>query len=231
MRENTNPVFRRVERETYINDQPVTYSNVAYKSVFLIALVFLSAYFTYSYGDQFITLGVLLGAVIVGFISVIIGSRSVSYSPVFSIIYALCEGVVLAVVSTLYASLYEGIVPTALTTTVIVFFIMLLLYSTRVIKVTQRFASIMVVMLISVILMSLLSFVLPFSGSFYYIIVIISAGLSAFFLLLHFAQIESLVESGTDSKYGWILALGLLVTLVWVYIEMLRLLAIVSRRN
>jgi uncharacterized YccA/Bax inhibitor family protein len=169
---------------------------------------------------------------ILGFISVLVGTRSVRLSPIFGSIYAICEGVVLAVVSSLYAFYYEGIIPTAILTTFIVFTIMLLLYSTKVIKVTQRFASIMVVGLIAVIIMGLLSFILPFGGgNLYYIVVFISAILSAFFLLLDFASIENCVESGTDAKIGWILSLGLLVTLVWIYIEMLRLLAIFGRRN
>lgn len=228
---SSNPVLRNVQRQTYVTDAPVTYANVAYKSVFLIALVMLSAYLTISYGGEYITIGTLIGALVIGFISVIIGTRSVRLSPIFSTIYAVCEGAVLGVVSALYASVYEGIVPTALTTTLIVFVVMLLLYSTKVIKINQKFLSVMVVALISVIFMSILSFILPFGGSLYYIVAFVSAVLSAFFLLVDFAQIETCVESGVDSKYGWVLSLGLLVTIVWVYVEMLRLLAIFSRRN
>jgi len=196
-----------------------------------MALVMISAIVAVTYGGDFLTLGTLIGALIIAFISVIIGTRSVRLSPIFSSIYAICEGLVLGVVSALYASIYEGIIPTALTTTLIVFVVMLLLYSTRVIKITQRFLSVMVVALISVIIMSLLSFILPFGGNLYYIICFISAILSAFFLLIDFSQIETCVESGVDSQYGWILSLGLLVTIVWIYVEILRLLAIFSRRN
>lgn len=228
---SSNPVLRNVMRRADVTDRPVTYANVAYKSIFLIALVMVSAVLTVSYGGEFITIGTLIGAIVIGFISVIIGTRSVRLSPIFSTIYAICEGAVLGVVSALYASVYEGIVPTALTTTFIVFIVMFLLHSTKVIKVNQKFLSIMVVSLIAVIFMSILSFVLPFGGSLYYVVALISAVLSAFFLLVSFAQIETCVESGMDAKYGWVLSLGLLVTLVWVYVEMLRLLAIFSRRN
>lgn len=227
---STNPVLKNIARNAYATDRPVTYANVTMKTIFLIALVMISAVLTITYAEN-LTLGILFGALIVGFISAIIGTISVRLSPIFASIYAVCEGIVLSVVSVLYASLYEGIVPTALATTFIVLLIMLILYSTRIIKVTQRFTSIMVVALISIIFMSLLSFVLPFSSGFYYLIVIVSSVLSAFFLLLDFAQIESLVDAGADSKYGWVLSLGLLVTIVWVYLQMLRLLAVVSRRR
>lgn len=227
---STNPVLKNIARNAYATDRPVTYANVTMKTVFLIFLVMVSAVLTITYAEN-LTIGILFGALIVGFISAIVGTISVRLSPIFASIYAICEGIVLSVVSVMYATLYEGIVPTALLTTFIVLLIMLILYSTRIIKITQRFTSIMVVALISIIMMSLLSFVLPFSSGFYYLIVIVSSVLSAFFLLLDFAQIESLVDAGADAKYGWVLSLGLLVTLVWVYMQMLRLLAVVSRRR
>lgn len=227
---STNPVLKNIARNAYATDRPVTYANVTMKTVFLIFLVMVSAVLTITYAEN-LTIEILFGALIVGFISAIVGTISVRLSPIFASIYAICEGIVLSVVSVMYAALYEGIVPTALLTTFIVLLIMLILYSTRIIKITQRFTSIMVVALISIIMMSLLSFVLPFSSGFYYLIVIVSSVLSAFFLLLDFAQIESLVDAGADAKYGWVLSLGLLVTLVWVYMQMLRLLAVVSRRR
>ncbi len=227
---STNPVLRAVRQESYVSDQPVTYANVTYKTLFLVALVMASGWFMLQYGQ--ISYLTLIGAVIVGFIAVIVGTRSVRLSPYFAILYALSEGVVLGVVSGLYMNFYDdGIVPTAMLTTLLVVFIMLLLYTTKIIKVTQRFASVLVVSLLAVILMSVLAIFLPFGSGLFYVIVILSAVLSAFFLLLDFRSIEYGVESGIDQKYGWVLSLGLLVTIVWIYVEMLRLLAIFGRRN
>jgi len=226
---STNPVFRSVMHGTDVSDTPVTYANVAYKTVFLILMVVLSAFATIYSGQ--VSIGMLIGAFLVGLISVIIGTRSVKLSPIFSVIYALSEGVILGTVSWMFAALYEGIIPTALLTTLIVVFVMMLLYSTRIIKVTQRFVSGLVIALIAIIIMSFLGIFLPFGSSFYYLIVIVSAVLSALFLLMDFRSIEYCVESGMDSRYGWVLSLGLLVTIVWIYIEMLRLLAIFGRRG
>ncbi len=226
---STNPVLRNFKSEAYISDRPVTYANVAYKTIFLVAITMLSAYAVFSSG--FIGLEYLIGAFIIGFISVIVGTRSVKLSPIFGVIYALSEGVILGVFSGIFATAYEGIIPIALLTTLVVLIIMMLLHTTKIIKITLRFASILVIALITVIVMSFLSIILPFSSSFYYLIVIASAVLSAFFLLLDFRSIEAFVESGADSRYGWILSLGLLVTIVWIYIEMLRLLAIFGRRR
>ncbi len=227
---SSNPVIKTVSTDAFVTDTPVTYANVAIKTVFLIAIAAISAVITVMYLSS-IGLGLLFGAIVVGFISVIVGTRSVNLSPYFSVLYAVSEGVVLGVISALYAYLYDGIIPTAIMTTGIVLLVMMLLYSTGVIKVTQKFASVMVVALISVIFMALLSIVLPFSGPLYYLVAFISAVLSALFLLLDFESIKNCVDSGTDAKYGWILSLGLLVTIVWVYMEILRLLAIFARNR
>ncbi|MGE4571473.1 MAG: Bax inhibitor-1/YccA family protein [Candidatus Izemoplasmatales bacterium] len=230
---STNPVLTKMSNYDYVTDRPITYTNVTVKTLFLLGIAVLTALASLIYFPEFLTPGVLIGAMIIGFISVIIGTRSINYAPIFGIIYAVSEGLVLGVVSALFAYMYEGIVITALTTTLLVFVIMLLLFSTNVIKVNQKFASFMVVALISVIIMSLIGILLPsvFGGSFYTIIVLVSAGLSAFFLLLDFQSIKTSVESGMDQKVGWILALGLMITIVWIYIEMLRLLALFSRNN
>lgn len=226
---SSNPVFNQANSYAGISDRPITYSNVAFKTLLMIAITAVTGVLVVTNLD-FISIGWLIGAMIIGFISVIIGSRSIRLAPFFSIVYAVSEGFVLGIISVLYASIYEGIIPTAITTTFIVFVIMLLLFTTNIIKVNQKFASFLVVSLISVIIMSILSFILPFGGNLYIIVVFISAALSAFFLLWDFQRIKDFVEAGADEKVGWILALGLMVTIVWIYIEMLRLLAITSRR-
>jgi len=230
---STNPILTRTSEYNYVTDRPVTYTNVAVKTMFLLAVAVITALVSLIYFPSFLTPGVLIGAMIIGFISVIVGSRSMTYAPIAGVVYAISEGLVLGAISALFAYLYDGIVITALTTTVLVFVIMLLLFSTNVIKVNQKFASFMVVALMAVIFMSLFAILLPgfFGGSFYTIVVLISATLSAFFLLLDFQMIKSSVESGMDQKVGWILALGLMITIVWIYIEMLRLLAIFGRNN
>ncbi|HPJ24181.1 MAG TPA: Bax inhibitor-1/YccA family protein, partial [Bacillota bacterium] len=179
---STNPVLRNIGQEaTYISDRPVTYTNVTTKTLFLVALVALSAYLSLYFG--LVSYGTLIGAFIVGFIAVIVGTRSVRLAPYFAIVYSLAEGMILGVVSLLFAAEYQGIVQTALLSTLLVLVIMMLLYSTRIIKVTQGFASIIVIALIALIFMSFLNIFLQFNTSFFYLIVIISSALSALFLL------------------------------------------------
>ena len=230
---STNPVLSRTSEYDYVSDRPITYANVAVKTLFLIAIAVVTAILALNSGIYGTSPGILIGAMIVGFIAVIVGTRSMRFAPFAGVIYAVSEGLVLGLISGLFEAFYEGIVYTAVITTGLVFVIMLLLFSTQVIKVNQKFASFMVVALISVIVMSLIGFFIPgfYDSGLYMIVVLISAALSAFFLLLDFQAIKSSVESGMDQKVGWVLALGLMVTIVWIYIEMLRILAIFSRNN
>ncbi|MCF7924075.1 MAG: Bax inhibitor-1/YccA family protein [Candidatus Izimaplasma sp.] len=226
-----NPVLSQANHYDYVTEKPITYASVTIKTLFLLSIAVVSAFVSlYYFGDQ-LSMGWLFGAMIVGLISVIFGSRSIKYAPIFGVIYAISEGLVLGIVSALFAYVYEGIVITALATTLLVFAIMLLLFQTNIIKVNQKFASFLVVTLMAVIIMSLIGIMIPsvFSGNLYTVIVLVSAALSAFFLLLDFQRIKTSVESGMDQKVGWILALGLMITIVWIYIEMLRLLAIFAR--
>jgi len=228
---NSNPVFRGVDTTVTSMDGAVTYTNVAFKTIFLLLIAGGVGLYTYTKLSSLATLGNLIFAIVIGFISVLIGSRNVKLSPYFSVIYAISEGFVLSVVSYLYASLYEGIIPTAISTTVIVLLITMLMYSSGMVKVTSGFASFLVIGLISMIVMALLSLIFPFGGTFYYLIVGLSALLSVMFLFLDFENIKTCVDAGTDQSYSWILALGLMVTLVWIYVEILRLLAIFGRRR
>lgn len=228
---NSNPVMSYVEKSERfeLRESSVTYGNVFVKTLFLIGIMFASAYVALEYLTP--TVITLILCIVFGFIAVMVGTRNPQYAMIASIVYAVCEGMLLGVVSYMFAYLYEGIVPTALLTTVVVFLVMLGLHSTRIIKANQRFLSVLVVGLISIIIMSLLSFVVPFSGTMYYIFVFVSAALSALFLIADFASIERCVDAGMDKSAGWVLSLSLLVTLVWVYINILRILAIFARRD
>lgn len=231
---SSNPIYRGVRDRVIASDRPVTYVNVAIKTILLILVTATSAILAIMNLES-MSWELLIGALIVGFISVLIGTRNVRLSPIFGFIYAACEGLILGMVSVAYASFYEGIVPTALITTVIVLLVMMLLYSLNIIKVNQHFASFMVVAMISIIFMSLISLifpmVFPYSGSLYFLVCILTTLISAFYLFLDFENIKTCVESGTDASVGWILALGLMVSLVWIYVEILRLLAIFSNRR
>lgn len=227
---SSNPVLRSAERNILVSDTAVTYSGVAFKTVFLVLVTAIVGFFTIANLDQ-VSIPLLIGSMIVGFISVLIGMRSVRLAPLFAIIYAMSEGVILGFITIIFEFYYPGIALTAISTTLIVLMIMMLLYSTNIIKVNQRFASFMVVSLISIIFMSIFLLIFGFEGPLYIGVCILSTVIAALYLFMDFEHIKNCVESGADTRYGWILSLGLMVSLIWLYVEILRLLAIFARRN
>lgn len=157
-------------------------------------------------------------------------------------VYALAQGFFIGAISKAYESLYDGIVVQAIGATVAVFFVMLVLYRTQIIKVTNRFRKIVVTATIGVMLFYGVSFLIslfagPDSISFLSSpsllgigFSVLVAGLAAMNLALDFDFIERGAQQGLDKNFEWYAAFGLLVTLIWLYLELLRLLAKLRER-
>lgn len=155
--------------------------------------------------------------------------------------YALVEGMVLGHISRIFESAYSGIVVQAILATAAVFVVMLFLYAARIIRVTQRLRSIVVGATLGIlgfylisILGSFLGWNVPLvwdSGPLGIIFSVVVAGIAAFNLLLDFDLIERGVRSNAPEWMNWFAAMGLIVTLVWLYLEMLRLIAKLQSRD
>ncbi len=226
---SSNPVYRSASH-VISSDTPVTYANVTLKTVFLVLLTAASGILGLVYA-AYIPVWAFYAAIPVAFVSSLLGIFIRRLTPVFAVIYALAEGLFLGWISFILDYLYHGIVFTALATTIIVLLVMMLLYSMKIIKVGQGFAAFMVIAMIAVIVMSIILIFVGFSGPLYYLVCIGSALLATLYLFLDFRNIQNCVEAGTDQSVGWVLALGLMVSLVWLYIEILRLLAIFANRR
>ncbi len=122
------------------------------------------------------------------------------------------------------------------------FGVMLTLYLTGVIKVTKRFTQVLMVAAVSYIVLALASLVAAMFGvgggwGFYgvdglgIIISLVGVAIAAFFLALDFEAIKQGVAMGLPERESWRMSFGLLVTLVWIYLEFLRMFAILSGRN
>jgi uncharacterized YccA/Bax inhibitor family protein len=156
-------------------------------------------------------------------------------------VYALLEGAFLGAISGLYNTAYDGIVVQAVGLTIGVFAVMLFLYGTRIVKVTEKLrmgiiAATGAVMLIYVVnlILSLFDAEVPFlhdTGPLGIGISLVIVGIAAFNLLLDFDFIERGVAAGAPRKMEWYAAFGLLVTIVWLYLELLRLLAKLQGRD
>lgn len=150
-------------------------------------------------------------------------------------IYALAQGFFLGALSKAYETMYEGIVLQAVLGTVSVFFVMLVLYRTGIVKVTDRFRRIVIGATLGVMLLYGVSFLfMLFGGNVSYLsspsllgigFSIFVCGLAAMNLALDFDIIDRGVASGAPKTYEWFAAFSLVVTLIWLYMELLRLLA------
>ena len=240
MRSTSNPVFRTISRsETYTSSDVATYGGMIIKTLFLLLVAVGAGFLSIMYIPVETLYTMLFGAMIVGFISVIIASRSVRLAMPFSILYSLAEGVLLGIITAIFESIIPGIAFTAIMGTLVIFFVMLFLYASRTIRVTDRFRRIMFSVMLGLLVFFIIFGILSlFGGTMMTNIMLnpqIALGVGAIMIIigalmltLDFERAESIVESGADKRYEWIVSLGLMVTIVWIYIEILRFVAILT---
>jgi uncharacterized YccA/Bax inhibitor family protein len=155
-------------------------------------------------------------------------------------IYAILEGAVLGAISAMYNAQFKGIVLQAVLATLSVFAVMLFLYATRLVRVTKRFRMIIVGAMLGIMVMYLLSFVASLFGATVPFldqptpmgigISVLIVGVASFNLMLNFDLIESGVVAKAPRYMEWYGAFGLMIALVWLYLEILRLLSLLKRR-
>lgn len=183
-----------------------------------------------------------LGGVIVGFGCAIVVHFRPLWARFLGPIYAVAQGFFVGVISKAYETYQNGIVLQAVGATVGVFVVMLVLYRTRILRVTDRFRRIVVGATVGLMAFYMVSFVIrliagPGSVSFLSSASLLgigfslfAAGLAAMNLALDFDFIEKGAQQGLPKAYEWYGAFALLVTIVWLYLELLRLLSKLQRR-
>lgn len=188
---------------------------------------------------------VAFGSALVAFVLALVISFKKSSSPLLVILYSVFEGLFLGGISRWYQAYGESqgngnLVLQAVGATLVVFAVMLVVYKTGLVKVTQRTTKIFMVMLFSYMIIGLISLVAALFGvgggwGFYgvggigIIISLLAVGLAAFSLVIDFDGIVRMAQYGVEEKESWRCAFGLMVSLVWLYLEILRLLAILNR--
>lgn len=155
-------------------------------------------------------------------------------------LYSACQGLVVGIISAVFNHAYDGIVLQAVGLTAGVLAIMVFLYATRIIQVTNKLRTGIVAATGAVALVYLVSIVVSLFGGNMPMIhdagaigigfSLVVVGVAAFNLLLDFDLIETGVRAGAPPHMEWYAAFGLIMTLVWLYLEMLRLLAKLQRR-
>jgi uncharacterized YccA/Bax inhibitor family protein len=186
-----------------------------------------------------------MGGAILGFITAIVVIFKKEWAAYLTPVYALFEGVFLGGISAIYNNVFAKTAPGIVTQAVLLTFgaviAMYLLYRFRIIKVTEQFRSIIFIATAGIAIFYLLAVVLRMfhvdiafihEGSTLGIVFsLFVVGIAALNLLLDFDMIEKGVAAGAPKYMEWYGAFGLLVTIVWLYLEILRLLAKLANRK
>jgi uncharacterized YccA/Bax inhibitor family protein len=200
--------------------------------------------FAESEGTSSNLMPIIWGGAIGGFVIALIISFKREWSPYLAPLYALLEGLFIGAISAMYNTIYNGIVLQAVGLTFSVGIGMYFLYAFRIIRATEKFRSILFSAMAGIAIFYLSTFVLrlfhvdvdqsmPFingGGMFGIGFSLIIVAVAAMNLILDFDMIEQGAEMGAPKYMEWYGAFGLMVTFVWLYLEILRLLSKISRR-
>ncbi|MCF7908636.1 MAG: Bax inhibitor-1/YccA family protein [Candidatus Omnitrophica bacterium] len=231
-----NPALRGkafTKSYAYGSSESMTIQGTTNKTLVLLLFTLLTA--SWSWGNSLQAARFMIPAAIVGLIIGIVTVFKNEWSPITAPLYALVEGVFLGAISSFFEQTYQGIVTQAIGLTFGVLFCLLLAYKSKLIKVTDNFRLGVVAATGGIALLYIVSMVMGFFGVRipfihesgplgigFSLFVVVIASLN---LVLDFDFIEKGAESGAPKYMEWYGAFGLMVTLIWLYLEILRLLA------
>ena len=246
----SNPVLSRLAdaaRETLsttVSGDVMTRAGTAGKSIVLLALCAFSATFTWTQvaaGNTAVVMPALLVGGLGGFIMAMVVSFKPATAPVVAPIYAVLEGLMLGALSSLMNTRYPGIPQQAVLLTFAVALGVFTLYRMNILKATEGFRRMVVGATIGIAVFYLVNIVLSmFNVNMGYTmssspiaigINLVIAGVAAMNLVLNFDDIDQAVRMGAPKRMEWYGAFGLMVTLVWLYLELLRLLSRLQGRR
>ncbi|MDR2737606.1 MAG: Bax inhibitor-1/YccA family protein [Puniceicoccales bacterium] len=238
----SNPILSSKNFTGAVAEGTATLGGTINRCLILLALVFVSAAFSWiNPGDSGPAIGGKLALfTILGFVTCIVTCVKKEWAGVTAPIYAIFEGLVLGLLSRLFETGYPGIVFQAILLTFGVAFGMLLVYKTGLIKVTDRFRMIVSCALFGLVAMYVASWIISLfgvsmpvfhsSGAFGMGLSVFVVILASLLLLSDLDFIVQISNRGLPVYMSWFAAFGLMVTLIWLYVEVIRLLARIRDR-
>lgn len=236
---SSNPMFKE---DTYRSEtldgsfvidrgDTMTVRGAINKSFLLLLVLLVSGAWSFMNPSPIFMWGGAIGSLVV----VLIAAFKREWSPFLAPTYAALSGLFVGGVSLMYASVYNGIIFQAVTLTAALLFTMLFIYRTGLIKVTAKFRAAVVMATGAVLIVYLLTWGLSFFGiQMPFIhdngimgigINLVIIGIACMNLLLDFDNFEKGEEAKAPNYMEWFSAMGLIITLVWLYLELLRLLS------
>ena len=235
-----NPVLsKKTFNNTLSGDNKMTIEGTVNKTALSLFLLVGAGYLTFNTINPILLIGCGIG----GFVFAIVTFFKKEWAPVTVPIYAILEGAMLGGISYMYNSLYDGIVTNAILLTVGILVSLLIVYRSGYIKATENFKLGIFAATGGIAITYMVNFIMGFFGSGlgvmginnaspfsigFSIVVVVIAALN---LVLDFDFIEEGAEKGAPKYMEWYGAFGLLVTLIWLYLEILRLLTKLNSRK
>lgn len=213
----------------------MTLDDVVVRTGLMLAVIFAVGAVTWSLGPTSSAAGglILVGAM-GGLALGLFMSFTMRVNAVTALLYAAFEGAFLGGISRVFETRYPGVVIQALTGTVMVAAGMLVVYKTGAIRVTPKFMRMVIGATIGVFGLMIVNLVASFftagglglrsGGTLAIVFSIVCIAIAAFNLVIDFDMIEQGIRHGADEKFAWYASFGIIVTLVWLYLEILRLL-------
>ncbi len=245
---NQNPVFSTIKTGTthYEDVDAASYRGIVVKTGFLLGLTVVSAIVMAFYLTNYVSnaLGLymtLVGAVFVGFIAAMIGRISAKTAKYCGAIYAICQGLFLGTISAICEMYFPGVGTIASFSTLLIFGVMLLLYATGVFRQGSFGRKLAYALSIGAIVLTLFTSIMymfiDFSGISIGVLIAVLVFLllyGAITLMFNFDEANYVVQSGCGKNEEWSVSLGLIISLIYIYIQILRLILVVlahSNRN
>jgi uncharacterized YccA/Bax inhibitor family protein len=257
VRTTSNPAFRKLPRSGYgdyagfpqggpaqygtapyeqagMAQRPMTIDDVVIRTAVTLGLAIVTGALTILFQAWIL----VVPAFIVGLVLSLVIIFKRTPNPALVLTYAAAEGVVLGAITGLFDRVYPGIAFQAILGTFGVFIAMLIVYKTGVVRVTPRLTRWIIGATVGAVVVMFADLILslfhtglgirtgsPLSIVFSLLVI----GIAAFNLLLDFEQADQMIRNGLPARWAWFAAFGLMVTLVWLYLEILRLLSYLQR--
>lgn len=242
--ESRNPVFneeklQKLGQSGALTNQSVndvmSISGAINKTAILFVILLATSAASYAMPSMFL----LIVGIVGGLIAVLVASFKPHTSAIAAPVYAGFEGLALGTISAMYATMLDGIVLQAVSLTFATLISMLVLYKSGLIKVTDKFRSGVMMATGAIFLVYLVSMVgsmfgwnMPYlhqGGMIGIGISVVIIAVAALNLLLDFDNFDKAAQARAPKYMEWFCGLSLMVTLVWLYIEFLRLLSMLNR--
>jgi uncharacterized YccA/Bax inhibitor family protein len=218
-------------------DRPMTVDDVVTKTAMTIGMALITGIITAIavQSGAISPYPPMIGGLIVGLVLSLIIIFKKTPNPALVLTYSAAEGVFLGAITAVFNFLVPGIALQAIIGTVLVFVTMLIVYKTGAVRVTPKLTKWIIGATVAAAGLMLVNLLMSFfgvdmgirsahGGPIAIIFSIIVIGIAAFNFLLDFDMADQMIRGGMPSKWAWYAAFGLMTTLVWLYLEILRLL-------